>query len=156
MASLQAADDRKSAAGSLAQRAKQPSAGGDMAAFSPASGTQRELPTIGYPRAIRQLGGGPLLDGRIVEEKYGQISELGAVVAHRLVSLLSCCKWPRSAHCDAFLSAGGYAGSAFSTFFFVNLSDECREAGRGEKRRPPNNARVEICQTRLVRTSSDR
>ena len=73
MASVRAVGDRKSPADPSAQRAKLRSAGGDMAAFSPASGMKRELPTMWPPRTTRQLGVGPSLGGRIVEEKYGRI-----------------------------------------------------------------------------------
>ena len=65
--------ERRSPADSLTQRAKQPSVGGDVVAFSTASGRQRELPPMWAPRTMRQLGAGLYIGGRFVEEEYGQI-----------------------------------------------------------------------------------
>ena len=73
LASLQPVGDCKSPADSLAQRAKKPSAGGDMAAFSPVSGLQRELPPRWSPGTIDEFHVGPHLAGRVAREEYGQI-----------------------------------------------------------------------------------
>ena len=73
LASLRAAGERASPADSLAQRAGKPSVGGDMAAFSPSSGFQRELPPMWSPLPMRKFGVCPSGVGRVSDGEDGQI-----------------------------------------------------------------------------------
>ena len=88
MARLSAVDQRASEVASLSKRAKQPRAGGEMAAFGSASGAQRSLPQMWSPRSMRSCGVGPVVGGHVADGEYGQILEVGAVVARVLVRVI--------------------------------------------------------------------
>ena len=89
LASMRAVDERASPVDSLAQPAKKPSAGDDVAAFSSSSGFRRELLPMWSP-----FGVGPSVAGQVSEEEYGQILQLRDVAAHKLVPFSKCCGWP--------------------------------------------------------------
>ena len=69
LASFVAVDELKSPKGSLAQRATQPPASGNMAVCSSKNSAQFELPLMWSPRMIRTRGLGPFVNGNIVEEE---------------------------------------------------------------------------------------
>ena len=69
LASLVAVDKLLSQLESLAQRAKQPSSGGNMVAYPSKSSAQSELPPTWSPRTMRSRGAGPFVNGSVVEEE---------------------------------------------------------------------------------------
>ena len=69
LASMAAVDRLKSPTESLAHRAKQPSAGGNMLVYSPRNSSARELPLMWSPRTTRARGVGPPVNG-IVARYY--------------------------------------------------------------------------------------
>ena len=81
LASFVAADELKSQTESLAQRAAQPSTGGNMSVYSSKNSSLRELPPTWSPRMMRARGVGPPVSGSAVEEKWGQILQLRAIAA---------------------------------------------------------------------------
>ena len=56
-----------------------------MAVFGSLPGVHRLPPQMWPPRPLRSHGVGPLVGGHVVDEEYGQILKLGAVVARELV-----------------------------------------------------------------------
>ena len=71
--SLVKVDKLQSHMESSSQRSEQPSAGGDMAAYSSKSGAKRDSLPLWSPRAMRIHGVGPSVNGSN-DGEYGQIS----------------------------------------------------------------------------------
>ena len=66
-------DARGPASDSLPQRARGPSAGGDMAAFSSSDGRARGLPSLRTPKVAAEQRAGATLAIAVGDEKYDQI-----------------------------------------------------------------------------------
>ena len=66
---------------SLAQRAEQPAAGGNIWVYSPNDRSARELPSMWLPRTMRVRGVGPSVNDSLVEAGRGQMLWTWAVVA---------------------------------------------------------------------------
>ena len=68
-ASLAEVDKSDDPSGSLAQRAKQVSAGGKMAVHPPKTSRQRRVKDIWSPKSAKARKVGPMVDGVIMEEQ---------------------------------------------------------------------------------------
>ena len=73
LARMKDVDARGSAWDSLPQRAKKPSAGGDVAAYSPSDGRPRGLSVMWSPSTAAELRAGPMVPGNVEGQRYGQI-----------------------------------------------------------------------------------